>query len=312
MSIDNVWVEKYRPSTVDDCILPDDLKKTFNAIADSGEMLNMLLAGSSGCGKTTVAKALCKQMGLSTLFVNASEESGIDTLRVKIRDFASTVSLSGAKKVVILDEADYLNPNSTQPALRGFIEEFSNNCRFILTCNFKNKILPAIHSRCTVIDFTLPNKIKPKLAMQFMNRCKFILDEEKIEYDDKVLAALIQKQFPDYRSILNELQKYSVGGAVDAGILSSLGEVNLNNLVGHLKKKEFTNMRKWVAQNVDNDPVRIFRSIYDSLYEKMQPASIPQAVVIIGDYSFKSAFVADQEINLVAALTELMCECEFK
>ena len=307
-----LYVEKYRPKTINECVLPDDIKNTFKQIVDSGEIPNMLLCGSAGCGKTTVAKALCNQLGSDYLFVNASEEGGIDTLRVKIRNFASTVSLNGDKKVVILDEADYLNPSSTQPALRGFIEEFSSNCRFIMTCNFKNRIIDPIHSRCTVIDFRITNKDKPVLAKAFLDRIKDILDGEGISYKEKVLVELIMKHFPDYRRILNELQRYSVSGEIDSGILANLGEVKIEELVKSLKAKNFTDMRKWVVNNIDNDPTRIFRTIYDSLYVKMESSCIPRAIMILADYQYKSAFVADQEINLVACLTEIMVDCEFK
>lgn len=307
-----LWVEEYRPRTIADCILPKAIKKTFQDFVVAGEMQNLLLAGGAGCGKTTVAKALCSELGLDVLFVNASEESGIDVIRTKVRQFASAVSISGGVKVVILDEADYLNPQSSQPALRGMIEEFHSNCRFIFTCNYKNKIIQPIHSRCTVIEFQIPNVEKPDLAIELLERCSVILNEKAIPFEEKVVAQLIRRHFPDFRRIINELQRNSVSGSIDADLLSNVGEVSINKLIAALRGKEFTDMRKWVASNIDNDPVQVFRKIYDSAYDVMKKESIPDLVLILADYQHKAAFVADQEINLVAALTEIMMECEFK
>ena len=312
MSTDFLWVEEYRPKTIDDCILPQSLKTLFQSFIDKGEISNMLFSGTPGVGKTTVAKALCEQMNCDWIMINGSEEGGIDVLRNKIKNFASTVSLSGGKKVVILDEADYLNPQSTQPALRGFVEEFHKNCRFILTCNFKNRIIEPLHSRFSNIEFRINNKDKPKLASQLMDRAVYILKEQHIEYEDKALVGLITKHFPDFRKLINELQRYSVSGAIDAGVLVNISDENLKSLTGHLKAKEFGDMRKWVVNNLDNDPVKIFRKIYDSLNTTLQPETIPHAILIIADYQYKSAFVADQEINLVACLTELMSQVKFK
>ena len=312
MSTDFLWVEEYRPKTIDDCILPASLKTLFQSFIDKGEISNMLFSGTPGVGKTTVAKALCEQMNCDWIMINGSEEGGIDVLRNKIKNFASTVSLSGGKKVVILDEADYLNPQSTQPALRGFVEEFHKNCRFILTCNFKNRIIEPLHSRFSNIEFRINNKDKPKLAAQLFERARFILAEQDIAYERAVIAELVNKHFPDNRKLINELQRYSVAGTIDAGILVNISDENLKSLTGHLKGKEFGEMRKWVVNNLDNDPVKIFRKIYDSLYTTLEPATIPHAVLIIADYQYKSAFVADQEINLVACLTELMSQVKFK
>ena len=310
MSDEFLWVEKYRPKTIEDCVLPADIKKTFFDIKD--EIPNMILTGTAGTGKTTVAKALCEMHNCDYILINGSEESGIDVLRTKIKNFASTVSLSGGNKVVILDEADYLNPQSTQPALRGFIEEFHKNCRFIFTCNYKNRLIAPLHSRCTVIDFKIPPSERPRLASVFMARLMMILGDEGIKYNTEVLQELVMKHFPDFRRTINELQRYAVSGSIDVGILSNVAEESLQELLGHVKAKRFTDMRKWVAQNVDNDPVKLFRKIYDNLYDVLEPQSIPQAVIIIADYSYKSAFVVDQEVNLVAALTELMMECRWK
>ena len=312
MNTDFLWVEQYRPKTIDDCILPDSLKSLFSAFIKKGEISNMLFSGTAGIGKTTVAKALCNQMNCDWIMINGSEEGGIDVLRNKIKNFASTVSLSGGKKVVILDEADYLNPQSTQPALRGFVEEFHKNCRFILTCNFKNRIIEPLHSRFSNIEFKVNPKDKPKLASRLFERAIYILKEQNVSYEDKVLVELITKHFPDFRKLINELQRYSVSGSIDAGILVNVSDENLKTLVTHLKGKAFSDMRKWVVNNLDNDPVKIFRKIYDNMYDSLQPETIPHAVLIIADYQYKSAFVADQEINLVACLTELMSQVKFK
>ena len=309
---DFLWVEEYRPKTIDDCILPQSLKTLFTSFIEKGELSNLLFSGTAGIGKTTVAKALCQQLNCDWIMINGSEEGGIDVLRNKIKNFASTVSLSGGKKVVILDEADYLNPQSTQPALRGFIEEFHKNCRFILTCNFKNRIIEPLHSRFSNIEFKIANKDKPKLASKLFERATYILKEQNVDFEKKVLAELIKKHFPDFRKLINELQRYSVAGTIDAGILVNVSDENLKTLVSHLKGKEFGDMRKWVVNNIDNDPVKVFRKIYDSMYESLQPETIPHAVLIIADYQYKSAFVADQEINLVACLTELMSQVKFK
>ena len=312
MNTDFLWVEQYRPKTIDDCILPDSLKTLFKSFIKKGELSNMLFSGTPGIGKTTVAKALCEEMNCDWIMINGSEEGGIDVLRNKIKNFASTVSLSGGKKVVILDEADYLNPQSTQPAMRGFVEEFHKNCRFILTCNFKNRIIEPLHSRFSNIEFKVNPKDKPKLASKLFERAVYILKEQNISYEDKVLVELITKHFPDFRKLINELQRYSVSGSIDAGILVNVSDENLKTLVTHLKNKEFSDMRKWVVNNLDNDPVKIFRKIYDTLYSNLEPSTIPHAVLIIADYQYKSAFVADQEINLVAFLTELMSQVKFK
>ena len=312
MSTDFLWVEEYRPKTIDDCILPQSLKTLFTSFVQKGELSNILLSGPPGIGKTTVAKALCDQLNCDWIMINGSQEGGIDVLRNKIQNFASTVSLSGGKKVVILDEADYLNPQSTQPALRGFIEEFHKNCRFILTCNFKNRLIDPLHSRFSTIEFRINPKDKPKLASKLFERAVYILKEQNVDYEEPVLAELIKKHFPDFRKLINELQRYSVSGKIDAGILVNISDENLKTLLSHLKGKDFTEMRKWVVHNLDNDPVKIFRRIYDSMYEHLQPATIPHAVLIIADYQYKSAFVADQEVNLVACLTELMSQVKFK
>ena len=312
MNNEYIWVEKYRPKTIDDCILPESIKTTFKQMVDSGEGQNLLLAGGAGCGKTTIAKALCSELDTAFIMINCSEDGNIDTLRTKIRNFASTVSLSGSKKIVILDEFDYSNAQSTQPALRGFIEEFSENCRFILTCNFKNRIIEPLHSRCTTINFTVPKKEKPNLASQFMDRVKHILDTEGVSYEEKVVVEVIMKHFPDFRRIINELQRYSVSGGIDVGILTQIGEIHIKDLVSHMKNKDITNARKWAVENLDNSPSELFRKVYDGLYEHTTSSSIPQAVLILAEYQYKSAFVADQEINLVACIVELMMGCEFK
>ena len=307
-----LWVEKYRPQKIDDCVLSSQIKQTFHNIVGAGESQNLLLSGGAGCGKTTVAKALCTELGTDWIMINCSEDGNIDTLRTKIRNFASTVSISGGKKIVILDEFDYSNAQSTQPALRGFIEEFSDNCRFILTCNFKNRIIEPIHSRCTCIPFSIPKAEKPKLASQFMDRAKGILEQEEIGYDEKVVAEVIMKHFPDFRRVINELQRYSVAGTIDVGILSTIGEIHIKDLIGYMKSKDFTNARKWAVENLDNAPTELFRKLYDGLHDALSSSSVPQAILVLAEYQYKSAFVADQEINLVACIVELMMGCEFK
>ena len=309
---DILWVEKYRPVTIDDCILPSELKQTFQQFVDNQEIPNLLLTGTAGVGKTTVAKAMLEQIGCTYMMINGSEESGIDTLRTKIKNFASTVSMDGKRKYVILDEADYLNPQSTQPALRGFIEEFSRNCGFILTCNFRNRIIEPLHSRCSTVEFRIPNEQKPKLAMGFMKRVQYILENENVNSNEKVVADLINKFFPDWRRCLNELQRYSATGNIDAGILVNLSDTSIKELVSFIKDKDFKSCREWVVHNLDNDPHRIYRRIYDSLSGNVPDSSIPHCVLILGDYSYKSAFVADQEINLLACLTEMMTSVQFK
>lgn len=307
-----LWVEKYRPQTIDECILPDSMKKTFNEFIQSGELPNFLFCGGAGVGKTTVAKALCNEIGAEYLFINGSEESGIDVLRNKIKNFASSVSLTDSKKVVILDEADYLNPNSTQPALRGFIEEFSNNCRFIFTCNFKNRIIEPLHSRCSVIEFKIDNGDKAQIAAGFFKRVRNILKTENIEYESNVVAELITKYFPDYRRILNELQRYSVSGTIDAGVLVNLGDESYVELIKNLKSKNFTEVRKWVGKNSDVESTELFRKLYDKAVDYIEQQSIPQLVLILAEYQYRAAFVADREINTMAALTEIMAQLKFK
>ena len=309
---DFLWVEKYRPKTIRDCILPDELKKTFGLFVQDKHIPNMILSGGPGVGKTTVAKAMIDEIGSTYMMINGSEESGIDVLRTKIKNFASTVSLEGGRKYLIIDEADYLNPQSTQPALRGFMEEFHKNCGFILTCNFKNRLIPPLHSRCSVVDFIIPNEQKPKLASRFFARVGDILNSEGVKFEPKAVAELMNKFFPDWRRVLNELQRYSASGQIDAGVLVNLSENNLNELYGHLKDKNITEVRRWIVNNLDYDPGRIFRRIYDSLYDYLDSSTIPHAVVILGEYQFKSAFVADQEINLLAFFTELMGQVKLK
>jgi len=305
-----LWVEKYRPRTLEDCILPADQKKVFQEMLSKGEIQNMLLCGGAGMGKTTIARALCEELQTDYIIINGSEESGIDVLRTKIKQFASTVSFSGKAKVVILDEADYLNPNSTQPALRAFMEEFSSNCRFIFTCNFKNRIIPPLHSRTTVIEFKLPKSEKPKIAGAFFKRVCEILKHENIDFDQKVAAKVIEKHFPDYRRILNEMQRYSSSGKIDEGILVNMGEANMQELVSSLKDKDWKKMRTWVVNNIDNDPQTLFRKFYDTFCDSV--VQVPQLILLLADYQYKSAFCADQEINLVACLTEIMASVEFK
>lgn len=306
-----LWVEKYRPRTIGDCILPEDIKGTFNNFLQKKEIPNLLLCGSAGTGKTTVARALCEELGADYIVINGSDEGRqIDTLRTKIKDFASTMSIGGGTKVVIIDEADYLNKDSMQPALRAFIENFSRNCRFIFTCNYKNRLISPLHSRCTTIEFGISKQDRPVLAAKFMKRMKHILDQESVKYSEKVLAELLMKHFPDNRRVLNELQRYSVSGTIDEGILSSISEVNTRELVSSLKEKDWKKMRQWVANNVESDPQGIFRTIYDTLLAEVK--TVPQLVLLIADYQYKAAFVADQEINLTACLTEIMASMEFK
>ena len=307
-----LWVEKYRPNRLEDCILPDELKNTFQQFINQQNIPNLLLSGSAGVGKTTVAKAMLEELGADYIVVNGSLHGNIDTLRTEIMNFATTVSFSEGRKYVILDEADYLNPQSTQPALRNFMEEYSKNCGFILTCNFKNRIIEPLQSRCSVIDFLFPKKLAPSLAGSFFTRVKTILDEEQVKYDEKVLAEIIQRHFPDWRRVLNELQRYSVSGIIDVGILSNSSQNAFKSLISLLKGKQFSDMRKWVAQNIDSDPTSIMRQLYDSSSEVIKPSSIPQLVLLIGEYQYKSAFVADQEVNLVAFLTQVMADVEFK
>ena len=309
-----LWVEKYRPKTIEDCILPTETKKIFIDFVNNKEISNLLLCGTSGVGKTTVARALCNELGADFILINGSEERNIETLRVKIKQFASTVSLTtdGGPKIVILDEADYLNPQSTQPALRGFIEEFSKNCRFIFTCNYKNRIIEPLHSRCSVIDFTIKADQKPQIASGIYQRILDILTKENVEYNEKVVVEIVNKFFPDFRRMLNEIQKYSASGKIDSGILANLNDKDLNDLLGFLKEKEFSKMRKWVALNIHNDPQNLYRKLYDSFFTKFENNSVPQAIILLSDYTYKSAFVADQEVNMVACLTELMMECKIK
>ncbi len=312
-STEFLWTERYRPQTIQECILPESLKSTFQKIVDGGEMHNLLLTGTAGLGKTTVARALCNELNLDYILINGSEESGIDVLRNKIKQFASSVSLlSNGPKVVILDEADYLNPQSTQPALRGFIEEFSNNCRFILTCNFKNRVIEPLHSRCAVIEFNTSKKALAGLAQKFMARLESILKTEKIKYEPAVVAELIMKYAPDWRRVLGECQRYSASGAIDTGLLANLTDVNLSGLVKALREKDFKTMRSWVVNNMDLEPAAIFRKIYDNMVDYAKPASVPQVVLILADYQYKDAFVADHELNLVACMTELMASAEWK
>ena len=307
-----LYVEKYRPHKIEDCILPDRLKKVFQEYVTKGDIPNLMLTGTAGCGKTTVAKAMCEEIGCNFLFINSSDERGIDTLRTKIKGYASTVSLTGGRKVIILDEADYLTPEA-QAGLRGAIEEFSENCSFIFTCNFKARLIDALHSRCSVIDFALKGDEKAKMAAQMFKRLANILTEESITYDKDVLGKIVQRYFPDYRRTLNELQRYSTSGNIDAGVLSQVESVRkLDDLIKALKEKDFSTMRKWVVNNSDIDQSRIFRSIYDNLCVYLKPESVPQAVVNLAKYQYQAAFVADQELNLVACLTEIMVESSFK
>ena len=307
-----LWVEKYRPTNVSETILTNELQDTFQKIVDGGEVPNMLFSGSAGTGKTTVAKAICNELGLDYIVINGSEEGNIDTLRGKIKQFASSVSLSGGYKVVILDEADYLNPQSTQPALRGFIEEFSNNCRFILTCNFKNRIIEPLHSRCSNYEFNFSKKVTAGLCSKFMTRASAILDGEGVTYNMDTLAQVIMRHAPDWRRILNELQRHSISGQLETTVIINDANENYSILFKALKDKDFKKMRSWVVNNMDVEPASIFRAIYDVMYDHVQPQSIPQLVLILADYQYKNAFVADHELNLVACMTEIMAQVEIK
>ena len=309
---DFLWVEKYRPKTVEETILPAELKTTFQEFVNQKNVPNLILSGGPGIGKTTIAKAMLEELGCNYIVINGSMNGNIDTLRTEIRNFASSVSITGGRKYVILDEADYLNPQSTQPALRNFMEEFSANCGFILTCNFLNRIIAPLHSRCSVVQFKISTKDKPKLASQFMKRVSTILQTENIEFDERIIAELIMKFFPDWRRVLNELQRYSVSGKIDTGILSNLSDENFKFMLMCIKEKDFTGMRKWVANNLDNDPIVIFRKIFDTCADAFEPNSVPRLIVLLGEYQYKSAFVVDQEINFVSFLTEVMAECEVK
>ena len=311
MNNDILWVEEFRPSTVDDLVLPENIKSTFRSIIGEDKIPNLILSGSAGTGKTSAAIVLCKELNCDYLMINGSDEGRlIETLRNKLTQYCSSVSMSGGRKVVIIDEADYMTPDSVQPAMRGFIEKFSSNCSFIFTCNFKNRIIEPIHSRCAVIDYSASDS--QQMCADFMERCNFILKEEGIESDPKVVAELIMKHFPDFRRVLNELQRYSVSGKIDSGILINISDTNMNELSESLKTKNFKSVRSWVVNNLDNDPQKIYRKIYDKLYEKCDPNSIPQIILVIADYQYKSAFVGDQEINLMACLVEIMSNAKFK
>jgi len=305
-----LWTEKYRPKTVEDCILPERLKIPFQEYVNQKQIPNLLLTGGAGVGKTSVAKAMCNEIGCDYLVINGSDENGVATIRVKIANYASSMSFSGGRKVVIIDEADYLTPNA-QAILRNAIEEFAVNCSFIFTCNYKAKIIDPLHSRCAVIDFGMKNGEKQKMASAFFKRIQSVLESEKVEYDDKVIAELVKKHFPDFRRVINELQRYAQLGKIDVGILSQIGDVSLTQIVKHMKEKDFTSVRKWAA-TAEIDPTMFFRKLYDNLYEILKPSSIPGVVIVLADYQYKQAFVADQEINLVACLTEIMANGEFK
>ena len=306
-----LWVEKYRPKTIDQCVLTDQLKETFKQFVKQKNIPNLLLTGGPGVGKTTVAKAMLEEIGADYIVINGSMNGNIDTLRNEIKDFASTVSFSASRKYVILDEADYLNPQSTQPALRNFMEEFSKNCGFILTCNFKNRIIEPLHSRCSVIEFTIPKEEKPHLANRFFWHAKIILEDENVEYDPKVLAQLITQYFPDWRRVLNELQRYSSIGKIDSGILAANVDTNIEQIISLLKTRNFNELRKWVAQNSDIDTSVVFRKLHDTASKHMKPHSVAQLVLLLADYQYKAAFVADAEINMMACFTEIMADCEF-
>tara|TARA_B100001113_G_scaffold95157_1_gene76233 strand:- start:688 stop:1626 length:939 start_codon:yes stop_codon:yes gene_type:complete len=312
MNQDILWVEKYRPQTIQDCILPNTIKDSLQEFVDKNHVPNLLLSGGAGIGKTTSAVALCKETNSDYIIINGSEESGIDLLRSKLDQYCSSVSMTGGRKVVIIDEADYLNPSSTQPAMRGFIERFSANCSFIFTCNFKNRIIDPIHSRCAVIDYKIAKKDSPVIASSFFKRICTILEGEGVKYNQQVLIELVNKYFPDFRRCLNELQRYSVSGEIDSGILANISDQSIEDLMNLLKDKKFNDMRKWVAENLDNDSTKIFKKLYEALNTKVQENSIPQVVITLADYQYKSAFVADQELNMVACLTEVMADASFK
>ena len=311
MNKDILWVERYRPSTIEDLILPENIKSTFREIISQDKIPNLILSGSAGTGKTSAAMVLCKELNCDYIIINGSDEGRlIETLRNKLTQYCSSVSMSGGRKVVIIDEADYMTPDSVQPAMRGFIEKFSSNCSFIFTCNFKNRIIEPIHSRCAVIDYSATDP--RQMAGEFLARCNFILKENEIEYEEPVVAELIMKHFPDFRRVLNELQRYSVSGKIDSGILINISDTNMNELSESLKTKNFKSVRSWVVNNLDNDPQKIYRKIYDKLYEKCDPNSIPAIILVIANYQYKSAFVGDQEINLMACLVEIMSNAKFK
>jgi DNA polymerase III delta prime subunit len=307
-----LWCEKYRPEKISDCVLPESIKSTFQEFANQGKIPNLLIAGSAGVGKTTIAKALCKEVGCDYIVINGSDENGIDVLRGKIKNYASSVSLSGGRKVIIIDEADYLNANSLQPALRNAIEEFSINCSFIFTCNYKNRIIEPLHSRCSVVDVKIAKEDKQKLMAQFFKRVCFILEQENIEFNKEVVAQVVAKYYPDNRRVLNELQRYSMGGVIDAGLLAQVSDVNITPLIKAMKEKDFINVRKWVIDNLDNDSHTIYRKLYDNMNEILKPSSVPPLVLLIGKYQYQTAFVVDHEINLMAFFTECMVDLEFK
>lgn len=311
MQNDLLWTELYRPKTIDECILPSNLKDTFAKFVKDGFVPNLLLSGGSGIGKTTVARAMLNEIGCDSIIFNGSLNVAIDTLRTDIRNYASSISMMGGRKYVILDEADYLTPNHVQPALRNFMEEFSRNCGFILTCNYKNKIIEPLHSRCSVIDFTIDSSQKPELATQFLSRACSILYQENVEYDRKVVAQVIMKFFPDWRRVLNELQRYSALGKIDTGILVHVSDANITDLVNALRKKDFMRMRKWIGENVSMDTTTLLRKLFDTAHEYLKPESIPALVLILADYQYKAAFVADAQINLTACMTQIMVDCEF-
>lgn len=306
-----LWTERYRPQKIEDCILPESIKQTFQEFATQGKIPNLLIAGSAGVGKTTIAKALCKEVGCDFIIINGSDENGIDVLRGKIKNYASSVSLSGGRKVIIIDEADYLNPNSLQPALRNAIEEFSINCSFIFTCNYKNRIIEPLHSRCAVVDVKINKEDKAKLMAQFFKRVCWILEQENVTYNKDVVAQVLAKYYPDNRRVLNELQRYSISGSIDAGLLSQVSDIQITPLIKALKAKSFGDVRKWLVDNLDNDSHVIYRKLYDNMYDFLKPSSIPQLVLLIGKYQYQTAFVVDHEINLMAFFVEMLVDLEF-